>query len=117
MVIVQPKTVLRWHRAGYRHDWGWKTRGKVGRSRIPRANIEFIRRISRENPDWGEDKIGLEMKLKLGVDHSASTIWWTLVEDGPLRGSTGRPFLGNHAGEILAMDFRSTEPDGWSPRA
>jgi len=74
LVIVQPETVLRWHRAGFRHYWRWKTRGKVGRSRIPRAHIAFIRRISRENPDWGEDKIALELKRKLGVNHSASTI-------------------------------------------
>jgi putative transposase len=71
----------------------------------PRAHIAFIRRISRENPDWGEDKVALELKLKLGVNHSASTIRRYMVEDGPLRGSTWRTFLGNHAGEILAMDF------------
>ena len=46
LCIVQPETVLRWHRAGFRHYWRWKTRGKVGRSRIPRAHIAFIRRIS-----------------------------------------------------------------------
>ena len=83
LVIVQPETVLRWHRAGFRHYWRWKTRGKVGRSRIPRAHIAFIRRIARENPDWGEDKIALERKRKLGVGHSASTIRRYRVDDGP----------------------------------
>jgi hypothetical protein len=106
LVIVQPETVLRWHRAGYRHYWRWKTRGKVGRSRIPRAHIEFTRRISRENPGWGEDKIGLEMKLKVGVEHTASTIRRYRVDDGPMRSSTWRTFLGNHCGGDLVDGFR-----------
>ena len=43
-------------------------------TRIPRQHIEFIRRISRENPSWGEDRIALEMRLKLGIKHAASTV-------------------------------------------
>ena len=66
-MIVKPETVLRWHRAGYRRFWRWKSKGEPGRPRIPRRHIEFIRRISSENPAWGEDRIALEMKLKLGV--------------------------------------------------
>ena len=74
LVIVKPATVMRWHRAGYRKYWRWRSRGKPGRPRIPQRHIAFIRRISRDHPEWGEDRIALELKLKLGVDHSPSTI-------------------------------------------
>ena len=50
LVVVKPETVLRWHREGYRSYWRWKSKGKPGRPRIPRRHIEFIRRISSENP-------------------------------------------------------------------
>ena len=74
LVIVQPETVLRWHRDGYRAYWRWKSKAKHGRPRIPQQHIAFIRRISSEHPEWGEDRIALELKLKLGIDHSTSTI-------------------------------------------
>ncbi len=74
LVIVKPATVLKWHRKGYRAYWRWRSKGKSGRPRIPRKHIEFIRRISGDHPEWGEDKIALELKLKLGVEHSTSTI-------------------------------------------
>ena len=74
LAIVKPETVLRWHREGYRRYWRYRSKGRVGRPRIPRKHIEFIRRISLDNPAWGEDKIALELGLKLGVVHSPSTI-------------------------------------------
>jgi len=109
LVIVKPDTVLRWHRDGYRRYWRWRSKGKPGRPRIPRRHIAFIRRISSENPRWGEDRIALEMKLKLGVDHSTSTIRRYMVDGGPPTGSTWRRFLASHAREILAIDF-ATQP-------
>ena len=80
LVIVEPDTVVRWHRAGYRVYWRWRSRGTPGRPRIPRRHINFIKRISAENPSWGEDRIALEMKLKLGVEHAASTIRRYMVD-------------------------------------
>ena len=67
LVIVKPETVLRWHRDGYRRCWRRRSQGRPGRPRIPRRHIAFIRRISSRNAGWGEDRIALEMKLKLGV--------------------------------------------------
>ncbi len=109
LVIVKPETVLRWHRDGYRRYWRWRSKGKPGRPRIPRRHIEFIRRISAENPSWGEDRIALEMKLKLGVAHSTSTIRAYMVDGGRPSGSTWGRFLASHAKEILAIDF-ATQP-------
>ena len=105
MVIVKPDTVVRWHREGYRVFWRWKSGGKLGRPRIPAKHIAFIRQISRENPAWGEDRIALEMKLKLGIEHAASTIPRYMIDSGPLPSSTWRSFLANHAAEIYALDF------------
>lgn len=109
LVIVRPETVLRWHREGYRRYWRWKSKGRPGRPRIPRRHIEFIRRISSENPSWGEDRIALEMKLKLGVEHSTSTIRRYMVDTGAPNGTTWKRFLASHANGILAIDF-TTHP-------
>ena len=50
--VVQSETVLRWHRAGFRAFWRWKSRKKIGRSRIDRGLRDLIRRMSMENPLW-----------------------------------------------------------------
>jgi hypothetical protein len=51
--IVQPDTILRWHRAGFRAYWRWKSRGQPGRPKIDRELRELIRRMSKENQLWG----------------------------------------------------------------
>ena len=51
--IVQPDTILRWHRAGFRAYWRWKSRGRAGRPRVSLELRELIRRMSKENPLWG----------------------------------------------------------------
>jgi hypothetical protein len=51
--IVHPDTILRWHRAGFRADWRWKSRARPGRPKISRELRELIRRMSKENPLWG----------------------------------------------------------------
>src|SRR5262245_44847036 len=47
--VVQPDTILRWHRAGFRTYWRWKSRGQAGRPRIEQELRELIRRMSKEN--------------------------------------------------------------------
>jgi hypothetical protein len=51
--VVQPDTILRWHRAGFRIYRRWKSRGRPGRPKIARELRELIRRMSQENPLWG----------------------------------------------------------------
>ena len=53
VVIVQPETVVRWHRAGFRPYWRWKSRARGGRPRIRRDLRDLIREMSRANPLWG----------------------------------------------------------------
>src|SRR6266508_10110 len=55
--VVQTKTILRWHRAGFKMFWRWKSRHKAGRPKIDRGLRDLIRQISRENPLWGASRI------------------------------------------------------------
>ena len=67
LAIVQPKTVVAWHRRGWRLYWRWRSRGR-GRPKLSREVRELIRRISRENPLWGAPRIHGEL-LKLELLH------------------------------------------------
>ena len=51
--VVQPDTILRWHRGGFRAYWRWKSRRRSGRPGIARELREVIRQMSRQNPLWG----------------------------------------------------------------
>src|SRR5262245_57258849 len=57
ITIVQPDTVLRWHRSGFRLYWRWKSRSRGGRPKVPIEIRRLIRRISEENPLWGAPRI------------------------------------------------------------
>src|SRR5260370_13202428 len=47
--VVQPDTILRWHRAGFRAYSRWKSRGRPGRPRRTRELLELIQRMSKQN--------------------------------------------------------------------
>jgi hypothetical protein len=51
--VVQPETILRWHRAGFKALWRWKSRKRAGRPKIDRGLRDLIQRMSKENPLWG----------------------------------------------------------------
>ena len=70
--IVQPATVIRWHRQGFRYYWRWKSR-RCGRPCIERELQALIREMSRENPLWGAPRIHGEL-LKLGIEVSQATV-------------------------------------------
>ena len=59
LVIVKPDTVIRWQKKRFRDFW--RRKSKPGRPCIPRQHISFIRRISGDHPDYGEDRIALEL--------------------------------------------------------
>lgn len=104
IVIVQPETVLRWHRAGFQAFWRWKSRSAGGRPKIDAELQALIRRMSRENVLWGAPRIHGEL-LKLGFEVSQSTVAKYIVRR-PGRPSQGwRTFLRNHASEIAAIDL------------
>jgi len=63
LAIVQPETVVRWHRKGFKLFWQCKSRaGKPGRPPIERAVRDLIRRMSRENPTWGAPRTLSELR-------------------------------------------------------
>jgi len=62
LVVVQPATMIRWHRAGWRLLWRLKSR--AGRPPIPKELCDLIRRMARENVLWGEERIANELLLK-----------------------------------------------------
>jgi len=65
-VIVNPETVVGWHSAGFRLYGRWRSRPRGGRPRITEEIRALIRRLARENPDWGAPKIHGELqKLRL----------------------------------------------------
>ena len=71
--VVQPETILRWHRAGFRTYWRWTSRHRAGRPKIDRELRELIRRMSIENSLWGASRIHGEL-LKLGYEVAQSTV-------------------------------------------
>ena len=105
LVFVKPTTVIDWHRRVFRRYWRWRSR-KPGRPRIPDEHIALIRRISRDHPEWGEDRIAEELAIKLAVKHSTSTIRKYMVRRRePRGGQTWKTFVKNHASQIFAVDF------------
>ena len=66
--IVRPETVIRWHRAGFRAYWRWKSRPRSGRPKTPLEIRQLIREISLANPLWGAPRLHGEL-LKLSMIH------------------------------------------------
>jgi transposase InsO family protein len=104
ITIVQPGTVLRWHRSGFRLYWRWKSRSRGGRPTIPVEVRSLIRRMSVENPLWGAPRIHGEL-LKLGIEVAQSTVAKYMTRRRPGSGQTWKTFLRNHAAGLGAMDF------------
>ena len=72
LAVVQPKTLIRWHREGFRMFWRWKSR--MGRPRTPEDLRSVIRQMALENPLWGEERIANELLVKLGIRISPRTV-------------------------------------------
>ena len=105
LVIVQPKTVLAWHRAGFRLYWRWKSRSRrPGRPAINKDVRELIQQMSQANPLWGAPRIHGEL-LKLGIDVCETTIAKYMVRPTRPPSQTWRTFLNNRLGQMVAVDF------------
>jgi putative transposase len=104
LTIIQPETVLRWHRQGFRLFWRWKSRGKSGRPRIDSEIRQLIRQLSEDNVMWGVPRIKSELAL-LGYDVAESTIAKYMFKHPKPPSQTWRTFLKNHAADIIGCDF------------
>ena len=103
VAVVRPETVVRWHRAGFRLYWRWKSRS-IGRPPISRELRCLIREMSLANPLWGAPRIHGEL-LKLGIEVAQSTVAKYLARGHRPPGQSWKSFLHNHAAAIAAMDL------------
>ena len=104
LTIIRPETVVRWHRAGFRCYWRWKSRPRGGRPQIDTELRVLIRRMSVENPLWGAPRIHGEL-LKLGFEVAQSSVAKYMVKRRGPPSQGWRTFLQNHAPDIAAMDL------------
>jgi len=106
LLLVQPETLLRWHRAGFRALWRRKSRPGPGRPPLTAETVTLIRQIAAKNPLWGAERIRGELG-KLGIPVAKRTIQTYLRGTPPPRprGQTWATFLRNHAAATWACDF------------
>jgi len=104
LTIVQPDTVIRWHRAGWRLYWRWRSDPGRGRPKVSAEARALIRRMSLENPLWGAPRIHGEL-LKLGYDICESTIAKYMMRQPGRPTQNWQTFIRNHMAEIAAIDF------------
>jgi hypothetical protein len=100
--VIHPETLVRWHRAGFRRYWRWKSRRRGGRPQITTELRALIGRMNTENLLWGAPRIHGEL-LKLGFSVAQSSVAKYMVKRrGPPSQGWGT-FLRNHAPDIAAM--------------
>ncbi len=108
LVLVQPETVIRWHRAGFKLYWTWLSwhRNRTGRKCVSKELRGLIFRTVAENPTWGTPCIDDELKM-LGLDISGRTVlrWMRKALRNPEPAKRWASFLNNHREAIAAMDL------------
>jgi transposase InsO family protein len=104
ITVIRPETLVRWHRAGFRRYWRWKSRSFGGRPQIDTELRALIRQMSIENPLWGAPRIHGEL-LKLGFEVAQSSVAKYMVKRRGPPSQGWRTFLRNHVPEIAAMDL------------
>jgi transposase InsO family protein len=105
IAIVRPETLVRWHRAGFRRYWRWKSLSPGGRPPIGAELRALIRRMSLENPLWGAPRIhGELLKLGFAVAQSSVAKYMARRSNDP-SGQSWATFVRNHAAQIAAMDL------------
>jgi transposase InsO family protein len=104
MTTIRPETLVRWHRAGFRRYWRWKSRSLGGRPPIDAGLRAMIRRMSIENMLWGAPRIHGEL-LKLGFAVAQSTVAKYMASPDGRPGQRWGTFLRNHLPQIAAMDL------------
>src|ERR1017187_8746613 len=109
LIVVTPRTFVRWHRKGFKLYWRWKSRG--GRPPPPKDIRQLIARMVKENVTWGEERVADELSLKLGIYVSPRTVrkYWPKQPERAGRTRTSsqhwKTFVKNHARGIVACDF------------
>ena len=112
LVLVQPATVIAWHRRGFRLFWTWKSRHRTGRPTVPADVRELIHTMSRANPLWGAPRIHGELR-KIGIAVAQSTVAKYMVARRRPPSPTWRTFLANHV-LPAARSRRRLRGDWWN---
>jgi hypothetical protein len=103
ITIVGPETVIRWHRAGFRSFWRWKSSRRAGRPSVPPEIRRLIREMSLANPLWGAPRIHGEL-LKLGIDVGQTSVAKYMARRRRPPSQGWRTFLLNHADGIASIE-------------
>ena len=104
LAIVKPDTIVRWHRAGFRSYWRWKSRLCSGRPTVPLEIRRLIHEMSIADPLWGAPRIHGEI-LKLGIDIGQTSVAKYMARRRRPPSQGWKTFLHNHADGIVAMDM------------
>jgi hypothetical protein len=104
LAIVRPETVIRWHRAGLRSYWRWKSKSLGGRPKMSADIRQLIRDINLANPLWGAPRIHGEL-LKLGIDIGQRTVAKYMARNRKPPSQGWKTFLRNHADGVASMDL------------
>jgi transposase InsO family protein len=103
--VVQPATVIRWQRTGFKLFWKWRSRRNgPGRPAVAPEVRALIRRMSTANPLWGAPRIHGELQ-KLGVEISQAAVSKYVVRHRRPPSPSWRTFLDNHLGSLVSVDF------------
>ena len=105
LVIVEPETVIGWHRVGFRLFWRWKSRCRRGRPMVPLEIRQLIRDMSLANPLWGAPRIHGEL-LKLGIDVGQTSVAKYMARQRRPPSQGWKTFLRNHGRPPSERDFQ-----------
>jgi hypothetical protein len=104
VAIVRPETIIRWHRAGFRAYWRWRSGNRVGRPKVSAELRTLIGEMSRANALWGAPRIHGEL-LKLSFAVAQSTVARYMCRLSRPPGQGWRTFLSNHVDGLAAVDL------------
>lgn len=104
LFVVQPETIIRWHRMAFKLYWGWRYSRKAGRPAIHSHIVRLIGQMSEANPLWGAPRIHGEL-MKLGINIAQSSVEKYMTKRNRPRGQSWKTFLKNHSKDIVAIDF------------
>jgi putative transposase len=106
LFLVQPETLLRWHRELFRLFWKHKSKTRARKPKLSLETITLIKEMAANNRLWGAERIRGEL-LKLDIRISKRTIqkYLKMIPRKRPRGQAWKTFLRNHAAEVWACDF------------
>jgi len=102
LIVVQPDTVMRWHRQWLRRQWTW--RSCPGRPSTDATVRTLVGKMAAANPLWGAPRIHGEL-CKLGIAVSERTVSRLLRRPRRPPSQTWRTFLTHHVATLASMDF------------